>query len=120
MAVAANCSLLVNGLLFCAFNFHLTCLVISLFFKILRLCAYYCEAHNQIYTASKTESLFSLVIHNFSRYTSIGLECGTFITFIVDLETNEVIEKLTFSFEGPLTKVIFFPTTGNIRIFTEN
>ena len=47
------------------------------------------------------------------RYTAIGLECGTFITFIVDLESNEVVEKLTFSFEGPLTKVIFFPTEGN-------
>ena len=46
------------------------------------------------------------------RYTAIGLECGTFITFIVDLESNEVVEKLTFSFEGPLTKVIFFPTEG--------
>ena len=29
------------------------------------------------------------------------------------IEANEVIEKLTFSFEGPLTKVIFFPTTGD-------
>ena len=46
------------------------------------------------------------------RYTAIGLECGTFITFVVDLESNEVVEKLTFSFEGPLTKVIFFPTEG--------
>jgi len=54
--------------------------------------------------------------HDSKRYTAIGLECGTFITFIVDLESNEVVEKLTFSFEGPLTKVIFFPTEDQIKV----
>jgi len=54
--------------------------------------------------------------HDLKRYTAIGLECGTFITFIVDLESNEVVEKLTFSFEGPLTKVIFFPTEDQIKV----
>ena len=48
------------------------------------------------------------------RYTGIGLECGTFITFIVDLETMEIIDKYQYSFEGPLTNVIFFPT-GNLQ-----
>ena len=39
-----------------------------------------------------------------------------FLTFIVDLDTNEVTEKLTFSFEGPLTKVIFFPVPDEIKV----
>lgn len=48
-------------------------------------------------------------IHDDKRYTAVALECGTFFTFVVDNVENQVLEKLEFTFQGPLTRVIFFP-----------
>ena len=59
------------------------------------------------------------------RITAIGFENGEIIVFIIDLETNKIIQKHLADVKGPITKLIFFPSktkeeeeTGkNLKLF---
>lgn len=42
------------------------------------------------------------------RYTAIGLECGTFLFYIIDVDENQIDKKFEFNFQGPLTNAQFF------------
>ena len=42
------------------------------------------------------------------RFTAIAHECGTVTLYIVDVASIKVLEKYTSSFEGPVTRVLFF------------
>lgn len=42
------------------------------------------------------------------RFTAIAHECGTVSLYIVDIASIKVLEKHTSSFEGPVTRVLFF------------
>ena len=44
------------------------------------------------------------------RITAIGFENGEIIVFIIDLETNKIIQKHLADVKGPITKLMFFPS----------
>ena len=55
----------------------------------------------------------SIFYENAKRITAIGFECGTFLIFIVDCQTNTVLETHEETFDGPVTRVVFFPPSAN-------
>lgn len=50
------------------------------------------------------------------RYTAVGLECGTFLFFIIDIDDNQIDGKFEYSFQGPVTSVHFFRENEEVQI----